>query len=920
MMLLARTGRIEAAVAQFDTCLTVLERELGTTPTIETEQVLARILALQRTRLHPLPAPTTTFVGREAESEEISMLLRARASRLLTLSGPGGIGKTRLAVQVVRLLAENNIRYFLHGIAFVAAGRMDSSNALVVAIADVLGLTLQQGGDPVAQLLGFLRDKELLLVLDEFEQILNAETLDFVLQLLAHSPNLTLLVTSREALNTPVERLYPLAGLTASASTQLTDPSFADTTIESAATRLFLETARRVQPAYTASEQTTTAIDKLCRLVDGMPLAIELAAAWSTVLTPEEIAAEIQKSLDFLGSDPSNRPARHASMRAVIESSWRHLIEVEQEVLQRLSVLQGSFTRQAAIHIGDATDGVLLGLVSKSFLQRSASGRLDMHPLLRQYAAEALERMPGRLASTRERHSTYFATKLARWATDAKGAQQIERWSAISCETENCSAAWTWAVTQERIDLLLLASDGIGLLYERVGAFEMGERAFQAASWMPCLTNGTRSQRTAQHRILQSKILIWEARFADSLGQTQQAIKRFRVALTMLDDEADQLGADTELRRAAGYLHLTYAHLLRHTERALADEHYDKSVSIFVELNDQWGLSQAYLGQCGMAREYGNYRQAEIIACRSLDIARQLEDVRSVADATSRLALIHMDLGNLGAARDFHGQTLKIYYNLGDTPKIAGALDMLGLLGLFQGEFEIARRQFEESLILLESLGARRSIGLVTTWLGVGLAVDGQYERGHAHGKFALAIAEEASDLFAEGHARMLLGYTSVLLGNSADALDHLETSREIFGELGQKDELGQAHAYLAYTTLARGEWQNAQSHLIQALQLASTTHTILPVLLAVPAVAHLFVIREELEMAIELWSLATTHPMIANASMMDDLAGRHVRAVFGLLPKAVVDAAKERGWRRDLHMTAEELLTILASSGDSAA
>ena len=127
MMLLARTGRIEAALAQFDTCLAVLETELGTAPTIETEQALTRILALQRTRLHPLPAPTTTFVGREVEVAEISALLRGRASRLLTLLGPGGMGKTRLAVRVARHLAEDNIRYFLHGIAFVAAGRVDTA-------------------------------------------------------------------------------------------------------------------------------------------------------------------------------------------------------------------------------------------------------------------------------------------------------------------------------------------------------------------------------------------------------------------------------------------------------------------------------------------------------------------------------------------------------------------------------------------------------------------------------------------------------------------------------------------------------------------------------------------------------------------------------------------------------------------------
>ncbi len=318
--------------------------------------------------------------------------------------------------------------------------------------------------------------------------------------------------------------------------------------------------------------------------------------------------------------------------------------------------MRGGFTRHAAIHVGDATDDLLLGLVSKSFLQRSASGRFDMHPLLRQYAAEALERLPVRLASTREQHCAYFFAKLAQWAIDAKGPRQIERWPAISSEVENCGAAWAWAVSQERIDLLLPAFDGLGLLYERLGAFDLGERAFQTAGQMSCLADGPRTEGAVQQRIVQMKALTWETHFADSLGKTDQAIERLHSAQDMLGDESKQLASDTELYRATGYLHLAFAHLLRHTERALADEHYEQSVNTFVELNERWGLSQAYLGQSGMAREYGDYRQAEVLANRCLKIVQQLEDVRTIAEVKSRLGLICMDLGELEAANDFFTQ------------------------------------------------------------------------------------------------------------------------------------------------------------------------------------------------------------------------------------------------------------------------
>lgn len=229
--------------------------------------------------------------------------------------------------------------------------------------------------------------------------------------------------------------------------------------------------------------------------------------------------------------------------------------------------MQGGFTRHAAIHVGDARDGLLLGLVNKSFLQRNAPDRFDMHPLLRQYAAESLERLPVRLASTREQHCAYFFAKLAQWAIDAKGPRQIERWPAISSEVENCSAAWIWAVSQERIDLLLPAYDGLGLLYERLGAFELGERAFQTAGQMSCLADGSRAEGAVQQGIAQAKALTWEMHFADSLGKTEEAIERLDSTQNILGDESIQSASDTELYRARGYLHLSFAHLLRHTER-----------------------------------------------------------------------------------------------------------------------------------------------------------------------------------------------------------------------------------------------------------------------------------------------------------------------------------------------------------------
>ena len=429
-------------------------------------------------------------------------------------------------------LRSRRIRYFLHGVAFVALGDVDSVESLVVALSTAVGLLLQQGDGPMNQVLDFLHNKEALLVLDEFEHLVDTECLDFVAQLLEQAPEISLLVTSRSALKIPGETLLPVAGLATPASGHPYDTLVSQTpdnaTLDSyAAVQLFLETARRHLPTFQPSDQEASAIVELCRLVQGMPLAIELAAAWSSVLTPSEIVAEMEadvgNSLDFLGSDAGKRPLRHHSLRAVIDSSWRYLTAAEQAVLEGLSIFRGSFSRQAAQHVADATPSVLLGLTTKSFLRRNNADRFDQHPLLRQYAAEALGRSGARQTETHERHCIFFLSILTQWAVVGRGPRQSEAWQSMVVESENMSAAWTWAVVQERLDLLLAAMDGLGMFCQRLGAFGIGESAFRAITQISLPAELTDSGNSLQRWNLQIKGLIWRAIFVHDLGRKQAA-------------------------------------------------------------------------------------------------------------------------------------------------------------------------------------------------------------------------------------------------------------------------------------------------------------------------------------------------------------------------------------------------------------
>ena len=253
------------------------------------------------------------------------------------------------------------------------------------------------------------------------------------------------------------------------------------------------------------------------------------------------------------------------------------------------------------------------------------------------------------------------------------------------------------------------------------------------------------------------------------------------------DSDSD---GDEEVRRTIGFMHLTFGEVLRSGERAQAAQHYQRSATIYAELNDNWGLCQAYMGSSGIAREYGHYPEAKRVAQQSLKIAKQIGDTKGIADASSRLGLISMDLGELDAAKQYMMQKLQLYRELEDPLGVASALDTLGLLGLFTGAFEQARRQFEEGLTILESLGSQKSAASVHTWLGISLAVEGHYGRGHSWGVAALALAEAMADPYAEGHAHMLLGYTSMGLERLGDARKHLEAGIAIFRQLEQLDEL----------------------------------------------------------------------------------------------------------------------------------
>ena len=299
------------------------------------------------------------------------------------------MGKTRLAIQA----AEQHLNEFAHGGAFVPLASVGSIDEVISAIANAIKFTFFGPSDPKEYLLSYLHEKQMLLVLDNLEQLLlenplEANIADLLIEILQQAPGIKLLVTSREALNLQEEWLFEVQGLAFPETAQMEGFEEFD------AVTLFVQRARRAFPKFTLSEENRAEIAHICRLVEGMPLAIELAATWMRTLSPAEIAVEIESSLDFLSTTVRDLPERHRSMRVVFDRSWQMLSPQEQQVLRNLSVFRGGFQRQAAEQVAGATLSILSTLVNRTLLRRAAAGRYDLHELVRQYSAAQLASEP----------------------------------------------------------------------------------------------------------------------------------------------------------------------------------------------------------------------------------------------------------------------------------------------------------------------------------------------------------------------------------------------------------------------------------------------------------------------------------------------------------------------------------------------
>jgi predicted ATPase/transcriptional regulator with XRE-family HTH domain len=404
-------------------------------------------------KISNLPEGLPPLVGREQELMAMGQLLDDPQCRMLTIVGPGGIGKTRLAIEV----ASRHQVLFPGGIYFVPLAPLKVHTYLVPAIADAVGYAFQGHIEPRIQLLSHLRGRHALLVLDNIEHLL--EGVDLLAEILAQSPQVKLLVTSREKLFLQSEWVYEIDGLPVPPLDQI------ERAEEYSAVTLFIESARRVQAGFDLSAEDRSPVVRICQMVDGMPLGIELAAVWVPVLSCSEIAQEVERSLDFLAISMRDVPERQRSLRAAFDHSWSLLSEDERMILCRLATFQGGFERQAGEQIAGATLPSLLALVSKSLVRRNESGRFDLHEVIRQYALSYLSD-DSQWEAINDQYSVYYLGLIRDREKALKGASQREAMRELTNEIDNMRAAWSWAIMRENFGLIGQSLRSLGRFYE----------------------------------------------------------------------------------------------------------------------------------------------------------------------------------------------------------------------------------------------------------------------------------------------------------------------------------------------------------------------------------------------------------------------------------------------------------------------
>lgn len=802
MRLYAVSGDRAGALRVYRECTRVLQAELDIEPSEATQRVyddLTRYAPAQETA-HNLPAQPTPFVGRSQELVELAEMLDDPDCRLVTITGPGGIGKTRLALQAGR----EHLDAFPDGVFFVSLAAIETTDALVPAIAEAIDLSIRGTVDIRQRLASYLSNKRILLILDNVEHLITEASTKLLVDLIESTDHLKILVTSRERLRLRWEWCFALNGL------RLPDER-AVALQDSSAARLFQQVARRMDHRFALTGETAPAVADVCQLVAGMPLAIELAASLVNEYSCSDIARRLTDASGVLRSEMRDMPARHRSVRATIDYSWSRLSSDLQARCRRLSVFRGGFMPQAAEYIAGASQDVLSIFDDRSFLNRDGSERYTQHPLLRQFAAEQLAQHEDECQKIHRTHCEFYIKFLVArdGALNSEGHREALR--ELRREIENIRAGWLWAVRQQEYELINRAVAPLHNFYWYSSRLQEGLDLFEQTL--------AHLRREAIPDGVLLKVHARRATLLYRVGQYEHASQLLRACIPRLR----RLNARSELAFALSRCAYVQQILGDYGEaRDLARE----ALALHRELGNRSGVAST-LNDCGViAMKQGAFDEARTLLHESLALRRAGGNPYSTAVTLCNLGVIAGQQEEFDEARRIFEQSLHLYEHLSDQNGISYVLNNLAVVARKTGAYAEARQLLERSLGIKRTLGDRWSVAGSLNNLGSIAVAQGDLQQARAHYREVVQMSSEARAIPAVLYA--LAGLASVMqqegrrepaLALTTFVLDHRARNGETEA-LARAVREGAAQS-LAPDTVASIEDRAASMSMDAAIQLA---------------------------------------------------------------------------------------------------
>lgn len=795
---LAYAGQRTLALRQFERYRSFLAADLDMEPGPAARALIAQVRAGIITpppvpALRHAPGDSTSFIGRTQEIARLTAQLGDPACRLLTLTGMGGTGKTRLATAVARATCH----IFADGAVFVSLAAIDHAEHVPEALSAALGLSAPAERPLLDQLIDELHGRDLLLLLDNCEQV--AELGPLVARLLVGAPRLTILATSRVALNLRAEWIVPVEGL------ELADShAVAPYPSSYTAGQLFLQVARQVRPEFSPGPAESRLVRECCEILNGSPLAIELAAAQLGALPLDRIVAMVRTSLDSLATTMSDVPLRHRSLRAVFDWSWRLLTPAERHALAHLSVFTGGCDAAAAEAVAGATVS-LDQLVARSLLRHDDAGRYTMHEQIRQFAEEQLARL-GTAALALERHCTYYLSMAAAQEGQINGPRAGAIIAALQADHDNLRHAWNRAMDGARYELIGSAAPVLGQIYARS---DLHEGVAQFRGLLARLQPHTAAAAQARQRLLD--ILMSQLR---AIGRSDETEPYAAELLALAQVGADRVG------EAVAQLHLGY--LAAHRRDFVgAWEHLRAASQLSADDRSRRGrvIHAHTLLKCAGLIDWQQLPVDRSYAEQAYTIYCEIDMPYYAGAALNRLGNQHRRCGDYGRSLTARRQALAILEGQGDLDLYTMVLNDTGEIFMLLGDYQQARAVFEQALAITCRIGLRKMEVVILEGLGRCLFHLGEIDRAEARLQQAIALDDDQPSQAHRGYFLTTMGYIAERSRNWDVAARHYAEAASWWEASNHRSDAAvEPRAGLARIALAHHQPRVALAHIEMVL------------------------------------------------------------------------------------------------------